>query len=206
MFCLSVDDWIKKFDSIKTDLGVSGKMFVDKELYKFVESKSKKDNLQERFSLPDLLDCLEIPIRKIYDELLDEEKEEFDENFAMSGEDQIFFIKYFLPSAMLKTYQAVHKTVSVTECLNDLFSLGSGSATYDLFQEVVGVCCLCAGSFDNLTSAERISDCNKFVIFKQFENSFKSPNLFIHGKSLQMAHAKVTLDIIDLNDKKRSCS
>ena len=54
-------------------------MSVSKVLSKFVESKSKKDNLKERFSLPDLLDCLEITIKKVYDELLDEEKEEFDE-------------------------------------------------------------------------------------------------------------------------------
>ena len=120
----------------------------------------------------------------------------------MSGKDQIFFIKYFLPSAMLKTYQAVHKTASVIECLNDLFSLGSGSVTYDLFPEVVGVCCLCAGTFENLRSDESISDCNKFVIIKQFENSFKSPNLFSNCMSLEMAHAKVTLDIIEVNDKK----
>ena len=174
----SEDDWIRNFNSISNELNVCDKMEIEPELCNFVKEKKLKENLQDRFSYPDLLDCLEPAIKKLYCIRLHEEEDEFECSFGANF-DQQFFLNYFTPTAMLKTYMAVHKSASVNECLPELFSIGGGSATLDLFPEVTGVCGLCAGnSFGNLKSDDDISNSNKLVILKQFENKFMDPKHF----------------------------
>ena len=97
-------------------------MDLDPELVRFVKLKKSKTSVQDRLVIPDILECLEPEIKKVYSEKLDAEGDEFDCNFAMSGSDQIFYLDFFLTTAMLKTYMTAHPTAAVSECLPELFS------------------------------------------------------------------------------------
>ena len=168
------------------------KMQCDRDLVDFVNSKKSKTCLKDQVSFPDFLDCLMPEIKDLYSVRLDEAKDEFDCSFAMSGKDQIFFLNFFIPTALLKTYIKVHNTTSVSECLPELFSIGASSATQDLFPEVTGICTKCAGDyFQNLRdlSDEEICNVNKLIIKTQFEHRFMDPKLF--GQSLDDSPIKL---------------
>ena len=65
-------------------------MAVDPQLKSFVLTKKSKSHPKDHFAPTDLLACLEAEIKELYSVKLEEQKDEFDLSFAMSGKDQIF--------------------------------------------------------------------------------------------------------------------
>ena len=170
----SEEDWLKMLDAISPELDVDGVMELEPELVKFVKDKKRKTAHQDRLYLPDLLECLEPVIRDLYQQRLDNQKEEFDCEFATSMVDQMFYMDYFVTTAMMKTYLKAHPTAILGECLIDLFSLGGSSETYDLFPEIVVICHSCSDGLGEL-SDEDICSLNKMVLKKQIEHKFMDP-------------------------------
>ena len=153
-------------------------MNLDPELVRFVKLKKSKTSVQDRLVIPDILECLEPEIKKIYSEKLDAEEDEFDCNFAMSGSDQIFYLDFFLTTAMLNTYMAAHPTAAVSECLPELFSNAKNSQTPNLIPEVTILCDLCVGDFPSLClSSQQITNLNRNVFKRQIEHAFIDPKI-----------------------------
>ena len=178
---LSEEDWIRMFHSIANEMDVKEVMQIDTEIVTFINMKKSKEVHKEKLSLPDLLDCLEPELRKLYKEKLDDKQDEFDCKFAMDPQDQLFFLHFFTPVAMLKTYLKAHPSLSVSDALPELFTLGSGSETEDLSEEITVFCDLCIDSDDfNIVCEENISAINKVVFIKQVEDRFRYPGLFLH--------------------------
>ena len=106
---------------------MKGKMEIAEELVKFVQKK--RSILKDQFTLPDFLEFLLPEMRSLYTSRLEDEMEEFECRFAMSGEDQIFFNKYFAPTAMLKIYLKSHPSATIDECILELFTISRNSRT-----------------------------------------------------------------------------
>ena len=135
--------------------------------------------------------------------------EEFECRFAMSGEEQIFFQKYFTPTAMLKTYMKSHPSASIKECLTELFTITRNSKTQDLFPEVTGVCTECAKYyFDNMESygAEEICVINKLVLKKQFQNNFQNPAFSKFGLTNNLSSENCILSDLECSSSKQILS
>ena len=174
----SGDDWMKNFETVKCDLDVAGRMDEDPVLETFMCNKRSKSILKDKFAPTDMLDNLEGEILKLYNLKLDDQMEEFYERFAMPGGDQNFFVNVFFPTAMLKTYSKVHELTPISECLEDLFTIGAGSETDDLFPEVHGFCEECVGDFiDGDTSSADVIYLNIKVLKGQMDDGFRHPKL-----------------------------
>lgn len=175
---ISEDEWMKTFETVKCDLDVAGRMDIDPVLETFMCNKKSKSNLKDKFSPTEMLDNLDAEIRNLYNLKLDDQMEEFDERFAMTGADQNFYVNVFFPTAMLKTYSKVHELTPISECLEDLFTLGAGSETDDLFPEVHGICEECVGDFiDGDTSSAEVIYLNIKVLKGQMDDGFRDPKL-----------------------------
>ena len=111
--------------------------------------------LEGIFNICELLDFLVDDIRQYLMHLIslvdDDEEEELDIFHISSGvhpDDIPFFEKSFLPVALFNTYSEIHPNSSRKALMNDVFSIGAGSKTEDLFPEVTALCCLCAVRLD----------------------------------------------------------
>lgn len=172
----SEEDWLRMFQNISSELNVYGEMEVEPELVTFVKEKKAWTSLKDQLFIPELLECLEPHIKQLYDLKLDDNKSEFDYEFCTSGVDQLFYMDYFITTAMLKTYMMAHPSARISECLPELFSLGASSATEDLFPEVTVLCSLCIGDVENLTD-NNVLTVNKNVLKMQYEHKFMKPKL-----------------------------
>ena len=153
-------------------------MEVNSELKLFVQKKKSKSGLQEKLYPLSLLECLEQDILNLYKEKLDKHSDEFDEQIGMSIKDQNYFKDVFFPTALLKTYQKVHVSTPVSECLEECFTLGAGSETYSLVPELNGFCETCAGDYFSHIQTSQIYLINLLVLRKQIKHKFMNPKLF----------------------------
>ena len=142
----------------------------------FMKFKKSRTDPQEQFAPMDELTCLNQEVLNLYRIKLEEKMDEFDESFAMSGKDQNFYLNIFYPSALLKTYMKVHYSTEVSECLEDCFTLGSGSCRDDLIPEVTGVCQNCIKDhFEDMDTD--LSSINLGVLRSQIKHEFGNPKL-----------------------------
>ena len=88
---ISKDEWMKTFETVKCDLDVAGRMAIDPVLKTFMCNKRSKTNLKDQFSPTDMLDNLSGPILTLYNLKLEDQMDEFDERFAMTGPEQNFY-------------------------------------------------------------------------------------------------------------------
>ena len=171
----SLEEWLSIFHQIKSRLGTKETMIdLSKDLVRFLDSKFAQTDIKKRISMPDYLEHLEEIMRAEYRILLSERDEDEDEfNYDMDGikpEDITFLTKRFLPAAMFFTYSKKHPTSDPKELMEDLFTIGAGSMTVDLFPEITGICLECVGQrlhgedYKNFTHAE-ITKAN-LVIFR----------------------------------------
>ena len=202
------------------ELNVKEKMKISDELRAFV--KHSRTSLKDQLVLvPDLLECLDGKIKSLYAQRREENlPDEFDYSYGISGEEQIFYTRYFALTAMLKTYMNLHTSSGISECILDLFKIGGNSSTSGLFPEVNGICTLCADQFFDAYSSPRAEDVesvNKLVIKKQFEHRFYNPKFSEvettkvkysdiqlkedQMRKLRVDHAKVKVEIHQMNDK-----
>jgi hypothetical protein len=164
------------FETVRDELGIAGEMEIVPGLEAFMKFKKSRTAQQEQFAPMDELTCLDQEVSKLYRIKLEEKMDEFDESFAMSGKDQNFYKNIFYPSALLKTYMKVHYSTEVSECLEDCFTLGSGSCRDDLIPEVTGVCQYCIKDhFEDMDSD--LSSINLIVLRSQIKHEFGNPKL-----------------------------
>ena len=150
-------------------------MEVNSELKLFVQKKKSKSALQEKLYPLSLLEFLEQDILNLYKEKLDKHSDEFDEQIGMSIKDQNYFRDVFFPTALLKTYQKVHVSTPVSDCLEECFTLGAGSETYSLVPELNGICETCAGDYFSHIQTTQIYYINLLVLRKQIKHKFMDP-------------------------------
>ena len=137
-----------------------------------------------RFYLPGILEFLEPHIRSLYQRRLDEREpvDEFDCDNVMNcrkPEDTTFYERGFLPAAVLATYRLKHLDFEEDQLWDELFTLGSGSKTEDLFPETNPVCFDCASVFyPNLKAVNlaELHNLNAKVFKLQKNNLFKIPS------------------------------
>ena len=164
------------FETVADELGIAGEMEIVPGLEAFMKFKKSRTAQQEQFAPMDELTCLDQEVLKLYRIKLEEKMDEFDESFAMSGKDQNFYKNIFYPSALLKTYMKVHYSTEVSECLEDCFTLGSGSCRDDLIPEVTGVCQYCIKDhFEDMDSD--LLSINLIVLRSQIKHEFGNPKL-----------------------------
>ena len=147
----------------------------------FCSTKFKDNTNLGRFCLPGILEFLEPHIRNLYHRRLDEREpvDEFDcDNVTncRKPEDTSFYERGFLPAAVLATYMQKHLDVEEEQLWDELFTLGSGSKTEDLFPETNPVCLDCASVFyPNLRAVNlaELQNLNAKVFKLQKNNLFK---------------------------------
>ena len=145
---ISSEDWVSLYHQVKSKLETKETMIVDESFVAFLDSKFAETGLKKVFKIPELLEHLEVQVRKYYDNLLMERDEKIDEfSFEFFGctqpADLTFYKKRFLPAALLYTYELKHPETDQRELMKDLFTIGSGAMTMDLSPEVTGLCMDC---------------------------------------------------------------
>ena len=162
-------------------------MVLDSNLVKFLDMKRKSDNPRNQVTVLEAFECILPNIYNLYLEKL-AERDSFDEfqvENCVGGvkfEDGQFYNRYFLPSCILNIYQLWLKSdVNGNDVLEECFSIGSGSATKDLFPEVTGICVKCAAihfqSF-HLKSESEIKQVNINVFEHQKTDKFEIPGQY----------------------------
>ena len=119
-------------------------MALDKDLVMFLDKKRKSDVLRAKPAILEIFDSILPNIEELYKEKLCERdsEDEFQVDRICQGtktEDGSFYVNYFLPSCILFMYQLwLESEVAKDDIFNDLFTIGAGSGTMDLFPEVTG--------------------------------------------------------------------
>ena len=209
----TAEDWLALFDQIKSKLGTKETMTLSVDFIKFLDLKFAASDLRKQFHTPDMLDHLDKVVRKNYRDLLferDQEEDEFDFHIVdgIKPEDTTFFTKRFLPAALFFTYILKHPMSDPKELMGELFSLGSGSMTFDLFPEITGVCPDCiverfqSEKFVNL-SFEQIRQVNKIVFRAQQADCFVTKTQYLTDSSDE---EEATEEIEDLDDSIKSAA
>ena len=170
----------------------------------FIHFREKFHSSDFGFSVTTLLDCLEDPIRKLYDLKLSQREceDEFDSDDIFASQklqDRSFYLNSFYPAALLYTYEEIHKGYKVKDLWNDVFTLGFGSKTRSLEPETNGVCHKCVGSyFPNLesTTADEISRLNIEVFLAQKANNFPWPSIISLRQSLVCMPSRSETEVV----------
>lgn len=153
----------------------------------FLRRKRKSENLKDQVCFLGAFDCILGNLEEMYKKKLedrDKNLDEFDvENKAAErrAEDGKFFQRYFLPYAHILLYRSWLKTdLEEDVMMNELFTLGTGSETFDLSPEVHGICDVCASEkldgFQNKSSRD-IWLINIKVFKEQKKNKFLIPTV-----------------------------
>ena len=175
---VSKDEWKSAFDKIKLRLNVRGKLSVPYDLQQFLNAKFAKSDIKDKFIVCEIFDFLEDDIRQYLQHISEaNDEEDFDIFKICSGlhpDDIPFFEKSFLPVALFNTYLEVHPFADRKSLMNDLFSLGAGSKTQDLFPEVTALCSLCVES-GGFTEDFDIDQFNRKVMWEQLRDNFSMP-------------------------------
>ena len=145
---MSPTDWKSCFAKVKDKLDVKEKMkTLDGDLNNFLKVKFAATVLKEQFAICDVLDCLVVDIRDLYQLKLDQRDDELDDEFnvdhffqGMKPSDLTYYKKVFLPAALFFTYLERHPDSDRRALMEDVFTVGSGSQTEDLVPEVTGLC------------------------------------------------------------------
>ena len=170
----------------------------------FIHFREKFHSSDFGFSVTTLLDCLEDPIRKLYDLKLSQREceDEFDSDDIFASQklqDRSFYLNSFYPAALLYTYEEIHKGYKIKDLWNDIFTLGYGSKTRSLEPETNGVCHKCVGSyFPNLesTTADEISRLNIEVFLAQKANNFQWPSIISLRQSLVCMPSRSETEVV----------
>ena len=157
-------------------------MELDENLMAFLTKKRQSDNLlKDQIRILEVFDCILDDIKNIYYELIQdrvEDQDEFDYESMACGVnilDGTFFERSFLPSFLYYIYQSwVLVDVAQETLFKELFTVGTGSMTYDFFPEVTGLCEKCQDGKSMSTSD--IRKMNKLIFVKQAANNFVIPN------------------------------
>ena len=166
---------------VKGKLGLKENMHLNGQLVKFLEVKRKSESLQDKMDILELFEEVLPSVDEIYKKKIGERDihDEFQIDNVASGisiGDRMFYYDYFMPSTIFYMYQSwVNTDVEVEIMLQELFNIGVGSATPNLFPEVHGICVKCAGdSFQRLESksVSEIQQINKLVFKAQNNNLF----------------------------------
>lgn len=168
----------------------------------FLKAKFKESSQIRRFSINDLFEKLLPNIQALYelkiesrdslDEFgLDSLKNDYDVEKLVGGlnsEDMIFFQKTFVPLALFLVYKEIHKSnyEEESELLNDLFTIGSGSKSYDLIPEIVPYCQECISK----SSVSDVDMINKKVFKLQLSDNFELADLIFSDSSLSSDEEK----------------
>lgn len=173
------------FPILEDKLGVKEAVIENESLVIFMNKKKKSENLKDQICFLGVFDSIFGDIEEMYNRKLEERDknlDEFDvENEAAERrlEDGIFFQRYFLPYSHILLYRSWLQTdLEEVVMMNELFTLGAGSETFDLSQEVNGICDVCASDkfagFQN-KSSEDIRLINIKVFKEQKRNKFYIP-------------------------------
>jgi hypothetical protein len=181
-----VTDWLAILGTIEKKLGLKENMQLDDKLVKFLEAKRKSNNTQDQVAILEVFDDVLPNIKEIYKKKINERDvaDEFQLDSIASGInslDGLFFLNYFLPSAVFYMYKS-WMSISCDEeiMFTELFTLGGGSKTYNLFPEVHSICEKCAGDkMESLGSKSRleIQQINMHVFLAQKRNNFAMTKL-----------------------------
>ena len=212
-------------------------MFLDETLVNFLKKKHKSEDPKIQVSVLETFESILPDIYNVYMEKLDLRDgagfDEFENVRSIGGintKDGIFYNKFFLPSCVFYIYQMWLEEYGgdTDDIFNECFTIGTGSATRDLFPEVTGLCTVCVGElFPNLQSktASDIRQININIYKKQKDHHFFVPNFYSstnstpqHQKTVQpqleksvkltgrniralkVEHAKIRVLIHELND------
>ena len=176
---MSSHNWINLFGKIQEKLCIDSSElkldYKDTEFEALLEAKLKCEELTSRMTVSDLF-CEEFldQIRKFYQTLLDDQRDEFDVDFISDGtsKELMFFQRVFLPTAVFLTYRQKHNTGNTEQLFHEFFSIGSGSKNLDLIPEVNAFCTQCC---DNAEFKNRMIYClqvkNKFKTVSYYSDS-----------------------------------
>ena len=180
---MSESDWKVCFDKIKHKVDVKENMKnLDDDLRKFLKTKFAAENPQDQFAISPILEFLESDIRDFYrmktGERDDKKEDEYSLNSIAQGmdpDDLNHYGKVFLPAALFFTYLEKYPCTNRSVLMSDCFTIGHGSQTYDLFQEVTALCTMCATGeeYENFNEAD-IEKYNKKIFKMQFKDGFES--------------------------------
>jgi len=187
---------VLEYVSEKNILDVKEKMTSIPEVVRsFLKTKFKETSLSRRFFINELFEELLPNIKALYelkiesrdslDEFgLDAIKDSYDVEKLVSGlnsEDLTFFEKTFVPLALFLVYKEIHMSnyVEESELLNDLFTIGSGSKSYDLIPEIVPFCQECLRE----PTASDVIMINKKVFKLQLRDKFEVAGLVYSDSS-----------------------
>lgn len=175
------------FPILEDKLGVKEDLMENESLVIFMNKKRKSEDLKEQICFLGVFDCIFENIEQLYMRKLedrDKNLDEFDvENVAVERriEDGIFFQRYFLPYSHILLYRSWLQTdIDEEVMMNELFTLGAGSETFDLTKEVHGICDVCASEkFDGFQnkSSKDIRLINIKVFKEQKRNKFHIPSV-----------------------------
>ena len=184
---LTESDWLKAFHNVSSKVDVTEKMEkLDNVIVKFLRKKFKADILKEKFSVAPIIDFLEDHIANLYATKLNSrvQNEEIEFENVIDGrspKDTMFYEKQFLPAAIIFTYQEIHPECDVEQLMVDVFSIGAGSKTTNLFPETNAICHEWCASvyFPNLKKMNptNINDLNCEIFKEQNSNHFLRPHL-----------------------------
>ena len=178
---MSSHNWINLFGNIKEELHIDlNELKLDiknREFESLLEAKLNCEELTSRMIVSDLFceDYLD-QIRKFYQTLLDEQRDEFDVDFIgdRTSKELMFFQRVFLPTAVFLTYRQKHNTGNTEQLFHECFSIGSGSKNLDLIPEVNAFCIQCS---DNAEFKNRMIYC------QQVKNKFKTVSYYSSDSS-----------------------
>ena len=179
---ISENDWKTAFTKIEHKLDVLGKMKLDEDFKSYLDLKFKQTSLVKAFSVTPILEFLDSDIRRLYKRRMDaragEEEDEFSEQSVFDGmrpENMSHFSRVFLPAAYFYTYLEIHSEDDRLDLMDDVFTIGSGSMTHDLFPEVTGICVKCAVDQKYANFSETDIDTYNIKLLEQMEiNKFKT--------------------------------
>lgn len=208
----SKEDWLTHFPILESKLGVKEAGIENESLVIFMKKKRKSEDPKEQISFLGVFDCIFDNLEDMYkrkleerDKKLDEfDEEEVDVAAKRRIEDGLFFQRYFLPYSHIILYRSWLQTDLQEQVLmNELFTLGAGSVTFNLTQEVHGICDMCASDkfagFQN-KSSEDIRLINIKVFKEQKRNKFHIP---VESKG---THSDDNSDIDSLASSKLGCN
>ena len=204
--------WKQAFDMIKSSLNVQELMTVPDDLKLFLKRKFAKTSLKEKFGINEMLEFLVSDIHEHYRNQLSlrAENDEVDVYFICTGMrpgDLQFFERSYLPFALFLIYKEKHPNSDRLSLMEDIFSIGAGSRSYDLMPEVTAVCSVCArnNGFQKVDDKD-LEIYNLMVLKKQIENDFRMPYEFYEDDSDKTVLSGVGVDenerVLDLSFNK----
>ena len=166
-------------------LGLKEDFRADDPLVKYLDDKRKSDRFEDQVSILAVFEPILDRVYEIYESKISgrDIQDEFSVESLAGGldiTDGVFYRDYFMQSAVYYMYESwLDSEVDSVTIFRDLFDVGAGTGTLDLFPEVNGICEECAaGHFERfkLLGIHDIQKTNKLVFSSQKNHSFTNPN------------------------------